>query len=181
MDPVSLLILGLELRRFAPADDAAASLGDSLEVIEAGGLSLSPYDGPALQPVVGWRSRRLTLALAPGLAGSGSVASSADGREERVRVLQWRGEARAWVHAGPALFGLDGGLSGGSATAAGETVATAPLAVELGPTAGIRAPVGAHFDLVARARWPVRLAEGDVAHGLSGAFLLEWHPAVEGE
>lgn len=181
MDPVSLLLLGLELRRFAPADDAAASLGDSLEVIEAGGLSLSPYDGPAVQPVLGWRSRRLTLSLAPGLAGSRSTATSSDGREATVRTLLWRGEARAWVHAGPALFGLDAGLSGGGARTGGASVATAPTQLELAPTGGVRAALAPTLDLVARARYPVRLAGDQLEHGLSGALLVEWHPGSRRE
>jgi len=127
MVPLSLFVLGLELRRFPATDDAAASLGDSLEVIEGGGLSLAPYQGPALQPLVGWRSRHVELTLAPALAGQGHDATSSDGRSQRVRTLQWRAEGRAWGRFGPALAGLDLGVSGGSASTGGATVATAPV------------------------------------------------------
>ncbi|NOY25527.1 MAG: hypothetical protein GXP62_06605 [Oligoflexia bacterium] len=177
MDPVSLLVLGLELQRFPASDSSAASLGDSLEVIEAGGLSLAPYQGPALQPVIGWRSRKLMLSLAPGLAGGSSVATSSDGRQARVSTLQWREQARAWYLAGPVVLGLDVAVSGGSATTGGTTVATAPLGLELGPTAGVRVPLGHQLELAGRARWPVWLAGDQLSQGLSGALMLSWQPS----
>lgn len=176
MDPASLLFLGLELHRFSGGQTGAVTLGDSLEAIEAGGLSLPAYDGPVLQPVVGWRSRRVALSLAPGLAGSSQVAYSTDGREARVSTFSWKGEARAWVLAGPAVVGLDLGLSGAQASTGGETVATAPLQIELAPTAGVRAALSEHLDLVPRLRVPVRLTEGTSTWGLAGALMLEWHP-----
>ncbi|RME23074.1 MAG: hypothetical protein D6798_14300 [Deltaproteobacteria bacterium] len=176
MDPVSLLVMGVELQRFAPADDPAASLGDSLEIIEAGGLSLAPYDGPALQPVVGWRSRHLSLTLAPGLAAHAGTATSADGREARVTTVQWRAEGRAWWLAGPLLAGLDVGLSGGGGRSGGVQVAEAPLAVSVAPTAGVLVGLGDAFDLSLRARYPVRFVDTAVDHGLSGAVALMWHP-----
>lgn len=175
MEPLSLFLLGLELRRFAPADDAAASLGDSLEVVEAGGLSLAPYEGPALQPVVGWRSGRVALSLAPGLAVHSSTAWAADGREARVQTVQWRTEARAWLLFDPALAGLDLGVSGGSATSGGATVAQAPLALEVAPTAGVRVDLHPSLDLVLRGRLPVRVADDALDVGLAGALGIEWH------
>ncbi len=175
MDPVSLFIAGLELQRFAPADDAAASLGDSLEVVEAGGLSLAPYQGPALQPFVGWRSRHLSLTLAPGLAAHANTATSADGRQARVTTLQWRAEGRAWFLGGPFLAGLDLGVSGGSGHSGGAKVAEAPLALSVGPTAGVQVGLGDAFDLSLRARYPVQVAADSLDHGLSGAVALQWH------
>ena len=176
MDPVSLFVLGLELTRFPGADDSAASLGDSLEVIEAGGLSLAPYRGPALQPVFGWRSRHVELTLAPGLAGRAQDASSSDGRTVRVHTLEYRGEVRGWGRFGPALAGLDVGVSGGRGTAGGKTVATAPVQLELAPTGGVHTALGDHLDLSLRARWPIRISQGALEQGLSGAVSLEWHP-----
>mgnify|MGYP000880807096 CR=1 FL=1 len=176
MDPASLLFVGLELSRLSGGETGAATLGDSLEAIEAGGLALSPFEGPVLQPVIGWRSRRLALSLAPGLAGSSSTARSTDGREARVSTLSWKGEARAWVLAGPALVGLDLGLSGATASSQGEAVASAPLLLELAPTAGVRGALSEQLDLVPRLRLPVRVSEGATTWGLGGALMIEWHP-----
>lgn len=174
MDPASFILVGLELRRFAPADDAAAALGENLDVIEAGGLSLDPYQGPALQPVLGWRNQRVALSLAPGLAVHAAQAQSADGREARVVTVQWRAEARGWLLAGPGLGGLDLAVSGGSARTGGATVAQAPLQVQLAPTGGVHLELLPALDLQLRARLPVSLSQGQLDLGVGGAVGLTW-------
>lgn len=174
MDPSTLLYFGLELHRLQGGETGAAGLGDSLELIEAGGLSLAPFDGPALQPVLGLRRGHLDLSLAPGLAGSVSRARSSDGREAAVSALGWKLQARAAWTGGPALAGLDLGVSGAQAWSQGSTAAEAPLQVELAPAFGLRAPLGEHLELTPRARVPIRLAGSDLEFGLGGALLLAW-------
>ncbi|MCE7959898.1 MAG: AAA family ATPase [Acidobacteria bacterium ACB2] len=55
-------LLGLELTRFAPVDDAADALAGSLSAVEAGGWTLSAYEGPALQPYLGLSLGRFEVA-----------------------------------------------------------------------------------------------------------------------
>ncbi len=175
MTPTTLLILGLELTRFAANDDNADALGGSLDALQSGGWTLSPYEGPALQPMIAVRRGALELGLAPALASRSETASSADGREGTVRVVQYRVEGRVrYVH-DPWFIGLDGAWSDGSATLDGDPLAQGTGVGQLGPTAGVRAPLAQHLDLSLRARWPVRLQAGVLSHGLGGALALEWH------
>ena len=172
-------LLGLELTRFAPADDTADALAASLSAIEAGGFSLSPYDGPALQPYAGLAYGALALELAPGAAFHSATATSADGREAAVRTAAARVALRARYSLGAARVGVDAAWASSRATADADLVAAGPTSWELGPTAGLAAPITARLDVIGRVRWPVVWSEGALDHGLSGALALEWHAEHE--
>lgn len=176
MSPLALWLLGLELTRFAPADDPADALAASLSAVEAGGWSLAPYAGPALQPLLGVQRGRLSLALAPGLALSGADALGADGRTARLRTWQGRLGLEPHLHFGHGLAGLDLAVAGGGASLDGEPLASAPLTVELAPTAGVRAALSPSLTLDLRARWRVSWGAGALEQGLGGALSLIWRP-----
>lgn len=167
-------LVGIELFRFAPADDPADALASSLSAIEAGGWSLSPYTGPALQPYAGLRLGHFTAILAPAAAFRREAATTASGREGTVRTAQARLGLRVQGEIGPAIFGVEGAGSGGRATLDGEELATGTTTLELGPTVGFLAPLGEHLLVGARARWLVVGSEGALSQGLSGALSLEW-------
>lgn len=169
-----LWLFGLELTRFAPADDAADALASSLTAIEAGGWTLSPYAGPALQPYAGLVLGRLELALAPSAAFRRERASTAEGREAMLRTAAVRVGARAAWRAGPAQVGLEFALSDGLATLDREPLVQGDTTLAIGPTLGFVAPLSDAWHLSARARWPVTVTGQDLSHGLTGALGLEW-------
>lgn len=175
MQIVTWFLLGLEVARFAPADDGADPLAGSLDVVQSGAWSLSPYEGPAFQPYLAWRHGPLELGLAPAAAWRREKASAGDGREAAIKVFQWRAEARARWCFDPGFAGLDAALSDGSATLEGSRVAEGTQVVEVSPTIGARAPLGEHAAVVGRVRWPVRFLGDAVEHGPAGAVALEWH------
>lgn len=174
--PAPALLLGLELCRLS--SDQADALGTSLSAIEAGGWALSVYEGPALQPLVGLGLGPVELALAPALVTRREVATSSDGREGTLRVLQGRVGVRALFAQGPARLGLDAAWSSGRATLDGDPVASGTPALELGPTLGLNLPVAAAWSLTTRARYPFLLREGSFSGGVDGAVSLDWRPGA---
>lgn len=177
MASAPIWLFGLELTRFAPADDGADALAGSLTAIEAGGWTLSPYEGPALQPLVGLGLGRWELALAPAAALRRERAETADGREATLRSAALRLGLRLQAGLGPLALGLEGAVSDAWATLDGEAVAGADTRVELGPSLGVRAPLSERWTLGARARWPVAVTGTDITQDLSGALSLEWRGA----
>jgi hypothetical protein len=175
MDVALLLLLGFEVDRFAGEDDSADALTSSLEALEGGGWSLSPYQGPAIQPYVGLRGDRWQVQLAAGIATHHADASSSDGRTERLRTTQGALELSAQLTPGLWLVGLDAGVSGGRARLDGSTIATGAPFIGVGPTVGMRVPVHPNVDLVGRARWQVQASDGDLSSGLGGALAVELH------
>jgi hypothetical protein len=175
MDAALLLLLGLEVDRFAGQDDAADALTASLEALESGGWSLSPYQGPAIQPYLGLRGARWQAQLAPAVAFREGQAESVDGRSQSVRTVQAALEASAQWTPGLGFAGLDLGVSGGRARLDGQTIATGAPTLRLGPTAGLRVALHDHVDLVGRARYLVEVGGDGVAHGLGGALAVELH------
>lgn len=180
MATIPAWLFGLELTRFAPADDSADALGSSLTAIEGGGWTLSTYEGPALQPYAGLSLGRVDLELAPAAAFRRERAESAEGGDGTLRSWSLRLGARVEAHLGPALIGVEGAYSDGAATLDREPLASAVQAVEIGPTLGLVAPLSARWHLLARARWPVEVVGRDVTQGLSGALALEWRGGRSG-
>ena len=169
-----LWLVGLELTRFAPADDPADALASSLSAVEAGGWTLSPYTGPALQPYAGFKLGHVAAILAPAAAFRRETAVTPSGRDGTVRTMQARADLRVQVELGPALLGVEGGWSGGKATLDGDTLAVGDTSIEVGPTAGVLVPLTGHLVLGARARWLLVGSDGELTDGLSGALALEW-------
>jgi hypothetical protein len=176
MLPASILFLGLELTRFASSDGAVGGLAGSLDAIQSGGWALSPYEGPAIQPYLGWRKNAIEAGLAPAMTWARQDASSADGRTGALQVLQWRLEGRLRYSSSPWFVGVDGGYSDGSARLDGQAVADGTPALDVGPTVGVREALSPHVDVVLRVRWPLRFVDDSVSHGPGGGFALEWHP-----
>ena len=174
MQLATWFLLGLEIARFAPADDAADALAGSLDAVQTGAWTLSPYDGPAIQPCLAWRHGPLELGLAPAAAWRSEQTSAGDGRQAALKTFQWRAELRGRWCFDPWFAGLDAALSNGSATLAGTRIAEGTQIVEGGPTLGARAPLGEHAALVGRVRWPFRFVGEAVEHGPAGAVALEW-------
>lgn len=172
-----LWLVGLELTRFAPADDSADALASSLSAIEAQSWTLSPYTGPALQPCAGLRVGHVTAILAPAMAFRRETAVTSSGRAATVRTAQIRAALRVQGEVGPSLFGLEGAWTGGKATLDDEELAVGSTSFEVGPTTGLIAPIGPHLALGARARWLFVGSEGTLSSGLSGALDLEWRSA----
>lgn len=177
MDP--RLLLGLQLTRFAPSDDAADALSGSLTALESGAYALSPYEGPALQPLVGLSLGAFDLALAPAAATRREQATTAGGRADTVRVLQLRVGAQALYRFGPGRAGLEVAWSDGTATLGGEKVASSTSTLELTPTLGVAAPLSEVWELGIRARWPVTIEGPELAQSLGGALTLTWRGAGE--
>lgn len=177
MDP--RLLLGLQLTRFAPSDDAADALAGSLTAIEAGGYTLSPYQGPALQPLVGLSLPRLELALEPAVALRREQATAADGREDAVRVLAVRVGAMALACFGPGRAGLELAWADGVATLGGATIASSTSQLEVTPTLGVAAPLTERLELGLRARWPVTVQGPELSQSLGGALTLIWRGGDE--
>ena len=177
MDP--RLLLGLQLTRFAPSDDAADALAGSLTAIEAGGYALSPYEGPALEPLIGLSLPHLDLALAPAAALRREQATAADGRDDTVAVVQVRVGALALYRFGPGRAGLEAGWSDGTARLGGEAIASSTSQIELIPTLGIAAPLTEAFELGLRARWTVIVAGPEISQSLGGALTVTWRGGAE--
>ena len=173
MELLTLWLLGMEVTRFAASDEADAVLG-SLASAQSGSVSLSPYEGPALQPYGALRRGHLELGVAPGLTLRRDVAAAGDGRTATASVVQWRGELRARWSAEIVLVGLDAALSGGRAALDGEVLSTGPTVLTLSPTLGARAAISDRLGAVGRLRAPVRLSEGTTSASLGGALALEW-------
>lgn len=169
-----LWLVGLELTRFSPADDPADALASSLSAVEAGGWTLSPYTGPAIQPELGFKLGHVAAILSPAAAFRRETAETASGREGTVRTVQARAELRVQGELGPALFGVEGGWSGGRATLDGADLAAGNTSLELGATAGFLVPLGEHLVVSGRARWLFVGSDGALSSGLSGAVGLEW-------
>lgn len=169
-------LLGLELTRFAPSDGANTVVGGSLDVVEAGGFSLAPYAGPALQPYLGMRAGWFQVELAPGAAWRSDTLSGTGGREAQLQVFQWRTELRLRYTQDRWFTGVDAGMSGGRAHIEGTTVAEAAGTTSVGPTFGLRAPLAKTLDLSGRVRWLVAASPGSLQHGPGGAVALEWRP-----
>ncbi len=174
MNPTTALILGLELTRMGAGDDGPGTLSGSLEAIQSGGWTLPAYAGPALQPYVGLRAGRWSAALAPAAAWTRQTARAADGRDAVLRVVQWRVELRLRYDPGPWFVGLDGAFSDGGATLEGAEIAAGTPRGEIGPTAGLRARLADHLDLVPRLRWPVLVDADAISHGPAGGLAVEW-------
>lgn len=173
MELLTLWLLGMEITRFAPADDADAVLG-SLASAQSGSVALSPYEGPALQPYAALRRGHLELGVAPGLSMRQDVAVEGDGSTASAAVLQWRGEVRArWVGE-LGLAGLDASLSGGRASLDGVVLTTGPTVLTLSPTLGARAALSERLGAVGRVRVPVRMSAGSTTAALGGGLALEW-------
>lgn len=169
-----LWLFGLELTRFAPADDAADALAGSLTAIEAGGWTLSPYEGPAIQPYAGLDLGNFELLLAPSAAFRRERAEAEEGREAMLRTAAFRVGARASWAPGPFRLGMEIALSDGLATLDREPLINGDTTLELGPTLGFVAPLSESWYLGARARWPFELTGQDITQGLTGAVALEW-------
>ena len=166
-------LLGLELHRFAPNDDGADGLGNTLEAVEAGGHTLSAYEGPALQPVL-WATRGpVAFGLAPGLAGRIQALSASDGREGTLFVRQVLVEGR--VRYGEQVFGeLDLYGAGGSATLDGTRVADGNGYWGLAPSFGVRTSVAERLWVGGRLRYAWRFSDDIQSDGLGGVFAVEW-------
>lgn len=175
MDPA--LLLGLQLTRFAPSDDAADALSGSLTALESGGYALSTYEGPALQPLLGLHLGRLDLAIEPAIATRREQATTAEGRADTVRVLQLRVGAQGLYRFGPGRGGLELAWSDGKATLGGEQVASSTSAMEVAPLLGVAVPVAQGLELGLYGRWPVRIQGPEISQSLSGALSLTWRGA----
>lgn len=173
MELLTLWLLGVEVTRFAPSDEADVVVG-SLASAQAGSLMLSPYEGPVLQPYGTLRRGHLELGVAPGLSIRRDTAAAGDGSTATASVAQWRGELRARWAGEVWLAGLDVALSGGRAALDGEVLTQGPSVLTLAPTAGGRAALAEHLDAVGRVRLPVRLSSGSIAATLGGGIALEW-------
>ena len=173
MDLLTLWLLGVEVTRFAPSDEADAVLG-SLASAQSGSVALSPYEGPALQPYGALRRGRLELGLAPGISVRRDVSISGDGRTAAAAVVQWRGELRARWAGEVGLAGIDASLSGGRALLDGEVLTTGPTVLTLSPTLGARAALSERLGAVGRLRVPVRMSSGSTTASLGGGLALEW-------
>lgn len=171
MVPKTLFLVGLELTRFPTSDVAGDVVADSVAGTAPGVVALGPYDGPAIQPYVSWRGAALEFGVAPGLA---LRTASSDG-ESTTQTVQWRVEGRSRWNRGPALVGLDVAYGDGSARRGDVIIAEGTPILEVAPTVGVRGELADHFDLVLRARWPVRFVDGAIGLGLAGALGLEWH------
>lgn len=167
-------LAGLEVTRFAPADDQADALSASLSTVEAGGWTLSPYEGPALQPYLGFSRGPWRLDLAPALAFRQATATSAEGREAAVRTLEARAQLRAGHTWGPLELDLEAAWSGGRATVDGTEVGTSGSLWTVGPALGLGGDLGEHLRLVGRARLPVGLSADGFSVATGGSVALEW-------
>ena len=65
MEPWTAIALGLEIQRFTGRDDTADVLSGSLDALQSGAWTLSPYEGPAIQPYLRLQLNQLGLAIAP--------------------------------------------------------------------------------------------------------------------
>jgi len=175
MPAANTWILGLELTRFAPSDDQADSLGQSLDVVESGALELSPYAGPALQPYVQWNGGSWRLGLAPAFSMRADQSNGSDGRSQTLRVCQWRMAGQALWSPNSWFVGLESAGSGGRATLAGDVVGAVEPGWEVGPTGGVRGSVADNWDLGGRVRLPLMLDDEGWAMTLGGGLALEWH------
>jgi hypothetical protein len=172
MNATTLMLLGVELAHLGGAS-SLSGVGSSLDVLEAGGWTLAPYEGPALQPTIGLARGPLRLSLAPGFRFHRAQVSAVDGRTGTAVATQWRIGARAWW--GDTLFGgVDGAMSGGGVSLDGAAVAEGTPGVEFGPTMGVRRALVEGLDLVGRVRWTWRKLGDSTDHGLGAAVSLEW-------
>jgi len=147
----------------------------SLEGVEVGGWTLSPYRGPLLQPVLGVRTDRWSLGLAPAVTWGRQDLEGADGRVLSLGWTQWRAELRvAWV-AGNLRVGLDAALGDGHADLAGSRVADGAPTRSVAPAFAVQHPLADGLGLVARTRWVVDLSPaGGGRAGLESALAVEW-------
>ena len=176
MDPILAIALGLEVQRFSAHNDTADALSTSLDALQSGAWTLSPYSGPAIQPVLTLERGPLAFGLAPAASWRRSEALAADGREGTLSVQQWRVEARLYWQQGPLRLGLDGGYSSGSATINDEIIAEATQVVHIAPSAGLQVTLTEELSLIGRVLWPVSILDEALEHGPRGALGLEWRP-----
>ncbi len=167
----ALWLVGLELHRFSPAADPAASVARSLSAGAEPELQLAAYEGPALQPYAGLRARPFAFILAPSLS---LHEAPLDG--EDVRSREGRLEGRARWEGGRWFVGADLAVAGGSTQYAGQRVASSAAYFEAGPTVGAIVALGPHVGFVARARWPLRWEAAGASAELTGALGMEWRP-----
>ena len=176
MDPILAIALGLEVQRFSPSNDTADALSTSLDALQSGAWTLSPYSGPAIQPVFTVERGPFALGLAPAASWRRSEATAADGRSGTLTVQQWRLEGRVWWQNGPLRLGLDGGYSTGSARIQEESVAAATPIIHIAPSAGVQVSLTDDLSVVGRVLWPVSILDTGTEHGPRGALGLEWRP-----
>ena len=176
MDGLMAIALGLEVQRFASSNDSADVLAGSLDALQSGAWTLSPYQGPAIQPYVLLQLQRLSVGLAPSGSWRQLPATAADGREGTLRVAQWQLEGRAYWTLGRARLGVDAAFSSGQATINGEAVADATAVIRVAPTAGVVLDLSDELALVGRVLWPVEILDTGSVHGPSAALAIEWRP-----
>ena len=176
MDPLTAIALGLEIQRFNGRDDTADVLSGSLDALQSGAWTLSPYEGPAIQPYFQIQLKQLGLGIAPSGSWRQDQATAADGREGTMRISQWKLDGRIfWSHE-RFRFGLDAGVSSGSAHINGEPIADATTSVRVTPNVGLNAPLTDHLSAVGRVLWGFELLDDGLLHGPKAAFALEWTP-----
>lgn len=93
-----------------------------------------------------------------------------------MRISQWKLDGRIfWSHE-RFRFGLDAGVSSGSAHINGEPIADATTSVRVTPNVGLNAPLTDHLSAVGRVLWGFELLDDGLLHGPKAAFALEWTP-----
>jgi hypothetical protein len=176
MDILFPFALGFEVQRFAATNDTADALSGSLDALQSGAWTLSPYEGPAIQPYIQLTLDKLSLGLAPAASWRQVPATAADGRDGTLRVSQWMIEGRIHWQQGPARFGMDGGFSSGSAQINGETVAQATQMIRIAPSAGLAIELVEDLSAIGRVLWPIQIFDEGFVHGPSAAMAIEWRP-----
>jgi hypothetical protein len=176
MNTLLAIALGLEVSQFAPTNDSADSLSGSLDALQSGAWTLSPYLGPAIQPYLSVQRGHLSLGLAPSGSWRRAPATTADGREGILHVSQWRVQARIRWHQGRGQFGLDGGLSNGQAQIDGDSVGQGTRVIHISPTAGISLDLAEDLSAIGRVMWPFEVYNDSSVHGPAAALAVEWRP-----
>jgi len=168
--------LGLEVQRFAGSNDTADALSGSLDALQSGAWTLSPYEGPAIQPYIQLSLGQLGLTIAPAASWRQVPATAADGRDGTLRVSQWMLEGRIHWQEGSGRVGLDGGFSSGQATINGETIAMATQVIHLVPNAGFAVEITEDLTAIGRVLWPIQIFDEGLVHGPSAGLAIEWRP-----
>ena len=170
------IALGLEIQRFAGNSDTADVLSGSLDALQSGAWTLSPYEGPAIQPYLQLQFHRLAIGLAPSGSWRQSPATAADGREGTLRVSQWKIESRVHWTKGRTRLGLDASYSSGQAQLNGEQIAEATRVIRVAPNTGVAIDLVEDLSMVGRVLWPIEFLHDGVVHGPSAALAIEWRP-----
>ena len=142
--------------------------------MQSGAWTLSPYQGPAIQPYLHFDLGDFAFEIAPAASWRSRAATAADGREGTLRVKQWRLEGRVHWQYEPIRLGIDGGWSSGHAEINGESVASPTQQVHISPSIGFDQALTEDVALIGRVLWPIFLTEEQLSHGPRAAIAIEW-------